>query len=127
MLEQIVGPVVFQAHVVRHTCSIGHSRHTGVTDKRVDLVAFFQEEVHKLDEQHSESGGNDERTCTECENQHRTTGKEGRGLRRSTHGDTDKQRADVDDGIGCHLRQTLGNAALLKQVAEEQHTQQRKT
>ena len=58
--EQEVGAVVLLTLDQGDTCCIGHGGNAGVTNKRVDLVVTFEEEVEELHEEHTGSGGNHE-------------------------------------------------------------------
>ena len=127
VLEEVVGAVVLEAYVVGHTGGIGNGTDTGVTDKRVDFVAFLEEEVENLHEEDTAEGGDDEGEGTKAEDEHRTTGEERGGLGGGTNGDTDKEGANVDDGVAGHLAETLGDTAFLQQVTKEEHTQQGQT
>ncbi len=60
VLQEVVRLVVLEAHVVGDAGCIGHGADTGVADKRVDLVALLQEEVHNLHKQDTAEGGDDE-------------------------------------------------------------------
>ena len=126
VLEEVVGLVVLETHIVGHAGGIGHGADAGVADEGVDLVAFLEEEVHQFDEEDTHEGGDDEGAGTEGEDEHRAAREEGGGLRGGSHGDADEEGADVDDGVGGDLGEALGDAALLQQVTEEEHAQQGK-
>ena len=53
MHEQEVVTVVFQSKVVAYTCTHGNSRYASISDERIDLLVFGQEEVHELDKEHT--------------------------------------------------------------------------
>lgn len=127
MLEQIVGLVVLKTHVVGHTGSIGDGADTGVADERIDFATLLEEEVEELDEQHATEGGDDERQGTQSENHDGTAREERGGLSGGTHGKTDEEGADVDDGVAGHIAQTLGDTTLLEEVTKEEHAQQGQT
>ena len=91
VLEEVVGAVVLEAYVVGHTGGIGNGTDTRVTDKRVDFVAFLEEEVENLHEEDTAEGGDDKGEGTKAEDEHRTAGEERGGLGGGTDGDTDKE------------------------------------
>ena len=127
MHQQVVLRIVFQADVVRHAGGIRNGRHTGVADERVDLVAFLEEEVEELHEEHAGEGGDHERQGADDEDLHGFPAEELAGLRGGTDGDTDQDGDDVHQRTAGRVGQTLGHAAFLEQVAEEEHTEQRNT
>ena len=125
MGQEVVAGVCFQTHLFGHARRIRHGGHAGVADERVDLLAFRQEEVHELREEHAEGGGDDERSQTEAENERGPAGEEHVSLGGGTHGDTDERGHDIDERTAGRGGEALGDAALLEQVAEEEHAQQR--
>ena len=76
VLEEVVGAVVLEANIVRHTGGVGHSTDAGVADEGIDFVTVFQEEVENLHEQDTEEGGHDEGEGTQTEDEHRTASEE---------------------------------------------------
>ena len=48
MHQQIVSRIIFQPYYLRYTCRIGHSRYSGISDQRIDLISFFQKQIKKL-------------------------------------------------------------------------------
>ena len=57
----------------------------------------------------------------------RSSCQEGLSTCRSTDRDTDENRDDIDKCVACSLRKSVGYARFLDDVAEKQHTDQRKS
>ena len=64
MHEQEVLAVVLKAEVVGDTCSHWYGTNTSITDERVDLAVFWQEDVHYLYEANTACCCYDECTST---------------------------------------------------------------
>ena len=56
MHQQVVGLVVLQTHQLGHTGGVRYCGYSGVSDKRVDLVARLEEDVEDLHEHHTAEG-----------------------------------------------------------------------
>ena len=52
-------PTFWDTRAARDTCRVGYGRYTGITDQRINLVAFLQEEVENLHEDDTGCCGND--------------------------------------------------------------------
>ena len=60
MHQQIVGRVVFQTYYLRDTRRVGYCRYACITNQRINLIAFLQEEIEYLHEDYAGSGCDDE-------------------------------------------------------------------
>ena len=52
-ISQVVCRIIFQTYYLRDTCRIRYGRYTCITDQRIDLIIFLQEEVEYLHEDHT--------------------------------------------------------------------------
>ena len=87
MHEEVVRRVVLETKGLRDTGRVRDSGYTSITDKRIELVLWLEEEVEQLHKEYSATGSDDEGECTEPEDQHRVTREELRRLRRGTDRD----------------------------------------
>ena len=58
--EEMVAWIAFPSDSLRNACAVRDGGYSRIADERVDLVAFFEEKVPDLDEQHSRDCCDDE-------------------------------------------------------------------
>ena len=56
MHQQVVGWIIFQTYYLRDTCGVRHCRYACITNQRINLVAFLQEDIEYLHEDYTGSG-----------------------------------------------------------------------
>ena len=90
--------VVLQTEVVGDTGSHRHSRHTGITDERVDLLILRQEQVHDLHKANTTHRSYEEGTGTDSEDIDGVHGEELTGLSGAAYRQTEQDDHDVVQG-----------------------------
>ena len=116
--------VVLQSEVIRDARCHRNGTHTSITDQRIQLLTFRQEEIHDLHEADTRGGGDHKGHGSEGEYLDGIQCQKLAGLGRTTYGETQEHHYDIVEGCTCSLCQAGGLAALFEQVAEEQHTEQ---
>ena len=90
--------VVLQTEVVGDTGSHRHSRHTGITNQRVDLLILRQEQVHDLHEAYTTHRSYEEGAGTDGEDIDGVQCQELTGLGRATYRQTEQDHHNVVQG-----------------------------
>lgn len=93
--EEEVLAVVLKAEVIGYTRSHWYGTHASVTDERVNLAVFWQEQVHYLYKANAACRCDDKCTSTNNEDEYSTECEELGSLCRASHGETEED----DNGI----------------------------
>ena len=67
MHQQVIRFVIFLTHFLRYAGCGRHSRYAGITDQRVDLRIFRQEQVEELHKEYTASRSYKECKCSHNE------------------------------------------------------------
>ena len=122
--QQEVGRILLLAHGLGYTSRHGNSGHTSGTDQGVDLL--LGEHVHQLGKEHAASGAETKGHNTHSQDGQSLHAQEGSSGSGSTHGSAQEDGDDVHQLVLHGLAETVGDAALLGQIAEHQAGDQRR-
>ena len=123
MHEQEVGGILLLTDLLRDASRHRNGGNAGGTDQRIDLAACHL--VHDLAEEHAEGGTHAERDQTEKDDLERLEPEEVGAGGGSADSGAEEDGDDIHQFILRRLGDTLDHAALLEEVAEHEHTDQR--
>ena len=122
MHQQEIGGIPLLALYLRHTGGHGDGGDAGRADEGVDLA--FGDDIHQVADEQTAGSGKDKGGQTHKDDLEGLGAQELIRSGSSAHGDAQEDGDDVHQGVLSGVGQTVGDAALLKQVAQHQAAQQ---